>query len=166
MTYWKRPWCWERLKVGGERDDRGWDGWMASVTQWTLSLSKLWALVMDRKAWFAAVHRVAKSRTQLSNWTESNQPPVKPGPRPVFPTGVLKQCLFPPAIQFLKDCFLYHLWFPLCGWFQNDKYKSTFLPVTWMVWSVCIHPLKAAHLCCFTVRLQLMCFWGYDLSLP
>ena len=71
-----------------------------------------------------------------------------------------------PAIPFLKDCFLYHLWFPLCGWFQNDKYKSTFLPATWMVWSVCIHPLKAAHLCCFTVRLQLMCFWGCDLSLP
>ena len=31
----KRPWCWERLKAGGEGDDRGWDGWMASLTQWT-----------------------------------------------------------------------------------------------------------------------------------
>ena len=31
----KRPWCWERLKAGGERDDRGWDGWMASPTWWT-----------------------------------------------------------------------------------------------------------------------------------
>ena len=30
----KRPWCWERLKAGGEGDDRGWDGWMASPTQW------------------------------------------------------------------------------------------------------------------------------------
>ena len=35
VTHWKRPWCWERLKVGGEGDDRGWDGWMASPTQWT-----------------------------------------------------------------------------------------------------------------------------------
>ena len=34
LTHWKRPWCWERLKVG-EGDDRGWDGWMASLTQWT-----------------------------------------------------------------------------------------------------------------------------------
>ena len=34
-THWKRPWCWERLKAGGEGDDRGWDGWMASLTQWT-----------------------------------------------------------------------------------------------------------------------------------
>ena len=35
LTHWKRPWCWERLKAGGERDDRGWDGWMVSPTQWT-----------------------------------------------------------------------------------------------------------------------------------
>ena len=34
-THWKRPWCWERLKAGGEGDNRGWDGWMASLTQWT-----------------------------------------------------------------------------------------------------------------------------------
>ena len=31
LTHLKRPWCWERLKVGGEGDDRGWDGWMASI---------------------------------------------------------------------------------------------------------------------------------------
>ena len=35
LTHWKRPWCWERLKAGGEGDDRKWDGWMASLTQWT-----------------------------------------------------------------------------------------------------------------------------------
>ena len=35
LTHWKRPWCWERLKAGGEREDRGWDGWMASPIQWT-----------------------------------------------------------------------------------------------------------------------------------
>ena len=36
LTHWKRPWCWVRLKTGGEGDDRGWDGWMASPMQWTL----------------------------------------------------------------------------------------------------------------------------------
>ena len=35
LTPWKRPWCWERLKAGGERFDRGWNGWMASLTWWT-----------------------------------------------------------------------------------------------------------------------------------
>ena len=35
LTHLKRPWCWERLRAGGEGDDKGWDGWMASPTQWT-----------------------------------------------------------------------------------------------------------------------------------
>ena len=35
LTHLKRPWYWERLRAGGEGDDRGWDGWMASPNQWT-----------------------------------------------------------------------------------------------------------------------------------
>ena len=35
LTHWKRLWCWERLKAGAEGDDRGWDGWMPSLTRWT-----------------------------------------------------------------------------------------------------------------------------------
>ena len=34
LTHWKRPWCWEGLGTGEEGDDGGWDGWMASLTQW------------------------------------------------------------------------------------------------------------------------------------
>ena len=42
--HWKRPWCWERLKARGEGDDRGWDGWMASLTycQQRSIQSRLW----------------------------------------------------------------------------------------------------------------------------
>ena len=46
VTHLKRPWCWERLKAGGEGDDRGWDGWMASSTQWT------WVWVNSRTWWW------------------------------------------------------------------------------------------------------------------
>ena len=35
LTHWKRPWCWEGLKAGGEGDNRRWDAWIASLTQWT-----------------------------------------------------------------------------------------------------------------------------------
>ena len=72
-THWKRLWFWERLREWGEGDDRGWDGWMISWLNW-LDLSKLQVLMMDREAWHAAVHGVAKSRTWLSNWTELKWP--------------------------------------------------------------------------------------------
>ena len=42
-THWKRPWCWERLRAGGEGDNRG---WMASPTQWT------WVWVGSRSWWW------------------------------------------------------------------------------------------------------------------
>ena len=44
LTHLKRPWCWERLKVGGKGDDRGWDGWMALPTQW----KRVW---VDSRSW-------------------------------------------------------------------------------------------------------------------
>ena len=70
LTHWKRPRCWERLKAGGEGDDRGWDGWMVLPTQWTWVSASSGELVMDRGAWHAAVHGVTKSQTGLSHWTE------------------------------------------------------------------------------------------------
>ena len=45
-THWKRPWYWKRLKAGGEGDDRGWDGWMASRTRWT------WVWVNSGSSWW------------------------------------------------------------------------------------------------------------------
>ena len=45
LTHWKRPWCWEKLKAGGEGDNRGWDGWMASATRWT------WVWASSRSWW-------------------------------------------------------------------------------------------------------------------
>ena len=50
-----------KIEGGGEGDDRGLDGWMASLTQTDMCLSKLWDLVMDREAWCTTVHGVTKS---------------------------------------------------------------------------------------------------------
>ena len=66
-TRWKRPWCWERLRAGGEEGNRGWDGWMASPTQWT----SVWAnsgKLKDREGSRAAVHGGTKNQTWLSDW--------------------------------------------------------------------------------------------------
>ena len=60
-----------KIEGRGEGDDRGWDGWMASLTRtwvWVDSGS----LVMDREAWHAAIHGVAKSQTWLSDWIKVN----------------------------------------------------------------------------------------------
>ena len=46
LTHWKRPWCWEGLGAGGEADNRGWDGWMASPTRWT------WVWVKSGSLWW------------------------------------------------------------------------------------------------------------------
>ena len=71
LTHLKRPWCWERLKAGGERSDRGWDGWMASSAQWT------WVWVNSRSGVGQGGLRCyspwgRKSRTRLNDWTELN----------------------------------------------------------------------------------------------
>ena len=70
QTHSKRPWCWERLKAGRERDDRGWDGWMASPTQWT------WVWASSRSWWWTEKPGMLQSmRSQKvgHNWTELSQ---------------------------------------------------------------------------------------------
>ena len=74
LTHLKRPWCWERLRAGGEVDDRGWDGWMASPTQWTWVwvnsgswwwTGRAWA---GRDPWFMGSQRVGHDWATELSW--------------------------------------------------------------------------------------------------
>ena len=61
LTYLKRARCWERLKAGGEGDDRGWDGWMASPAKWTwvwVNYRSWWWTRGPGVLWFMALQRV------------------------------------------------------------------------------------------------------------
>ena len=111
LTRWKRPWCWERLKAGGEGDVRRWDGWMASPTRWT------WVWASSRRWWRTGKPGVLQSmgsQRVRHNWaTEQQQmactrplscPPLK---YPLFPylkalsnlytTVMIFSCLCTPA---------------------------------------------------------------------
>ena len=74
LTHWKGPWCWERLKAGGKGDNRGWDGWMASLTQWTwvwLASRRWWWTGKPGVLWFMGLQRVRHDWVTVLNWTEA-----------------------------------------------------------------------------------------------
>ena len=72
LTHWKRPWCWEGLGAGGERENRGWDGWMASLTRctwvWVNSGSWWWTGRPDVLQ-FMGLQRVGHDWETELNWT-------------------------------------------------------------------------------------------------
>ena len=106
VTHLKRPWCWERLKAGGEGDDRGWDGWMASPTQW------IW--VGDEQGGLACCspwgHKELDTTERL-NWTELTVVGAE-GLRP--PAGCywswLVKAWYPPSQYALESQLSQHGW--------------------------------------------------------
>ena len=72
LTHWKRPWCWERLKAGGEGDDRVGDGWMASPIQWTwvwIGSGSWWWMGKPGVLQSTGSQRVGHNRATELNWS-------------------------------------------------------------------------------------------------
>ena len=73
LTHWKRPWCLEGLGAGGEGDDTGWDGWMASPTWWAWVWVNSGSLRWTERPgvlWFMGSQRVGHDWATELNWTE------------------------------------------------------------------------------------------------
>ena len=72
LTHWNRPWCWEGLGAGGEGDDRGLDGWMASLTRWTwvwVNYGSWWWTGRPGVLWFTGSQRIGHDwANELTNW--------------------------------------------------------------------------------------------------
>ena len=71
LTHWKRPWCWEQLGAGGEGDNRGWNGWMASPTLCTwvwLNSGSWWWTRRSGMLWFMGSQRVRHDWATELSW--------------------------------------------------------------------------------------------------
>ena len=78
-------WCWERLKAGGEGENRGQDGWMASPTQWTwfwASSGRWWRTGKPGLLQSSSIHSLSLVRLFATPWTTACQPAVYPWPTP------------------------------------------------------------------------------------
>ena len=136
LTHWKRLWCWEGLGAGGKEDDRGWDGWMASLTWW------MWVWVNSRSWWWTGrpgMLRFMGSRRVGHDWvTELNW----------------------------KILLLYHSYFPLVSIWMNEqalRAKSTVKCRATALSKRCPHhsPSELYAVCSMT-RGDEACRWMYS----
>ena len=110
LTHLKRPWCWERLKAGGEGDNRGWDGSMASLTQWTwvwVSSGSWWwmgrpGMLQSMGSQRVTHHWVTNSFTFSTAWRTVLQQLIKKENHRPSPTPLqYKQSSFSTVVNFL-----------------------------------------------------------------
>ena len=131
LTPWERPWCWERLRVGGEGDDRGWDSWMASLTRWTWVWAGLG--IGDRQGSLVCCSpwgRKESDMTELMNWSSPKSPS--------HPDWCIILSRVPCTCYTVGPCWLSVLNIAVCTWLHSKcsivqwrtyKYRCCFIDV-------------------------------------
>ena len=139
-----RPWCWERLKMGGEGDNRGWDGWMASPTQWT------WVWVNSRSWWWTGrpgvlqsmelqrvVHDWVTKLTELSRLEEQREIMIL---QPQFGVIFTLCSLGAPWTWFLHGSWFFiilcHLKRQLAGFYTSKSMQTMKWYILWQDWKI------------------------------
>ena len=150
LTHLKRPWSWERLRAGGKGDDREWDGWMASLTQWT------WVWVDSGSWWwtgrpgmlrFMGSQRVGHDWMTELNWTDIVVYSVQNVCNYLIGTSqtLLIYCTSKDwdTGDFLKE--IRCIWIPdRCFWFQDSWYSlfSISSECYWAIFELATNMLK------------------------
>ena len=120
LTHWKRPWCWQGLGAGGEGEDRGWDGWMASLTWWTcawVNSGSLWWTRRPGVLWFMGFPRVRHDWVTERNWVTL-----------VSTTRITPPCT-QLSLRWVRNCkFSYNI-FPYVTVFKDFAFSSLLIPL-------------------------------------
>ena len=142
-THWKRLWCWERVKAGGEGDDRGRDGWMASPTRWT------WIWVNSGSWWWTGrpdmlhsmrLQRVAHDWVTELSWNFSKKEWSSESLIVTFQTQWLYPLPFKLSLVFRRMVFVWWL-FTLSPCYFEEIFEHSFLVYrrSWLMTVSCTH---------------------------
>ena len=128
---WKRFWCWEGLRAGGKGDDRGWDGWMASPTQW------MWVWVNSGSWWwtgrpgmlqFMGSQRVGHDWATEGNWTEQYHMEKAMAPHSSTLAWKIPWMEEPGRLQSMESLRVGHNWATSLSLFTFMHWRRTWQP--------------------------------------
>ena len=145
LTHWKTPWCWEGLGAGGEGNDRGWDGWMASPTRWT------WVWIKSRSWWwtgrpgvprFVGSQRVGHDWATELNWTEQKGSEIQF----CWPLTLCNLYLLKKLSAILRIIYYFNIFQMNEPWTKELSDMPRSSAIKWQVGLNCLTPHRKSHL--------------------
>ena len=173
LTHLQTLWCWERLRAGGEEDDREWDGWMASPTQWTcvwVDSGNWWWTGRPGVLRFMGSQRVRHTWETELNWTEQWETLFSWAPKSLkMVTAAMKLkdgCslegkLWQPRQRIRKQRYHFSDKVPYCQssglssshvWMWTLDHKEVWVPEKWCFWTAVLEKTLESPLDCKEIK--------------